>query len=195
MNPQETRRILFIANNQELQNGLLRSLTIAQTDVLVQYNRPMFFDYFAPFQCHKVHFHNPNHVDSCWGFSEKGEPEIDYVNQAYRTLCFGVVDATPIRIRAYYQNLSSYADVLNMKCSDSRIRNYPAGGFPSAGFSTVVFFYVLNGIRTELTRSSLELMTVGFSGHYTRGHPWSGHDFSYEQDTYSALPNLQMLKA
>jgi hypothetical protein len=62
---------VFLANNHLLQPVRLE---VRPADILVQFNKAPFFDYFAPLECHKAHVFNANAEGSYWGFSPDGVP-------------------------------------------------------------------------------------------------------------------------
>jgi len=164
--------------------------------VVVQYNKPMFFDALAGFRTNKVHFHYPNHLNSCWGFTEDGAPECAYHQQQACSLTFAIANVVPSRIEPYFESIGAQAQraaiVLDRHVA---LHSYPAGKMPSCGFISVSYFRFLNWVRSRQNRPRFGLIMIGFTGNYKPGTNWVGHDFAFEQQVYSTWLDLERLTA
>jgi hypothetical protein len=189
-------RALFVANNEDISPTVFQALDLKASDIVVQYNKPMFFDALAGIQCHKVHFVYPNHLNSAWGFAEDGTPELDYAAQERTRLTFMVATVIPGRIRPYLDGLGEAAQSMSILLDrNGAMHSYPPGKLPSGGFVSVSFFRFLNWVRNRRNSSPMQLITLGFTGQYKPGTFWNGHDFRFEQQCYGTWLDLHRLNA
>lgn len=198
------KRVVFLANNPNVASALLNGLALSEEDVLVQYNTPMFFDIFARRLCHKVHMFSQKHWGYCWGFTDTGAPNRDYVGQDFASLTFFMLRRVPELLCPYLQSVSDRATVALISNADVPLYctlgqcgeheyNYPTGKTPSAGFSSINVFRFINWLRYLRSVPRAELVAIGFTGVYQSGYPWEGHDFSYEQCAYTGWLDLTVL--
>jgi hypothetical protein len=192
----EIRRVVFLANNADIAVSSIAELNPGGGDVVVQYNKPMFFDALAGYRCHKMQFLYPDHRHSCHGFTEDGKPDMDYAAQDYSTLTFAIANVVPKCLEPYFASLEHKAQHLAI-VPDRHIalHTYPAGKLPSGGFISVGYFRTLNWVRKKRALPALELVTVGFTGSYRPGTGWVGHDFGFEQLVYRTWLDLRRLAA
>jgi hypothetical protein len=186
----EIERVFLIANNRDLSPSVIESWNLGDSDVVVQYNRPVHFDMLARRKCHKLHFYYPNER-ACWGFTDDGQPEEDYHLQAFRSLTFAMANVIPRRVWPYLQSLDGTAHAMAViPARHVILHQYPAGRLPSCGFISVGFFRFLHWIRRQQARPELELFLAGFTGIYPPGIAWAGHDFTFEQAVYGTWTDL-----
>jgi hypothetical protein len=192
----DIRRVFFIANNGEIEKSVFEKCAPGPTDVVVQYNKPIFFDTLSAYKCHKLHFFYPNHLNSCWGFTADGTPEVDYSAQQSCSLTFAVANVIPNMIDPYCQSLGDRVPRMALVLDRHvPLHNYPVGRMPSSGFITIRFFRFLSWLRTRQNRPGLQLIPIGFTGRYSAGTGWNGHDFEFEQKVYDTWLDLQRLSA
>jgi hypothetical protein len=186
-------RVFFIANNPDICIDIVREWHLSDRDVVVQFNRPQHFRELAAYRCHKVHFHNRNRLNSCWGFSIAGEPECDITGQEMASLTFATTDFIPAQIGAYLDGLRPKYHRFTVAVRDIALFCYPSGKLPSAGFTLVSFFRTLNWLRIQTDRSPMRLTIFGFTGLYSGNRRWSGHDFGFEQAAYRTWLDIERL--
>lgn len=191
----EVSRVFFIANNREIDRSIFDRWGLCEADIVVQYNKAFFLEALAQYSCHKVHFHYPNRK-TCWGFTEDGAPERPYESQKFSSLTFAVVDGMPPPVARYFRGISALAQCMAIKPHIHQAAfSYPDGRVPSCGFVSISFFRFLAWIRRTLSRPSLELNLVGFTGRYSPGKAWDGHDFAFEQRVYDTWLDLKRIAA
>jgi hypothetical protein len=189
----EISRVFLIANNKDIAVRVFESLNLGANDIVVQYNKALFFATLAGYSCHKLHFFSP-HIRSCWGFTDEARPELDYDAQQCCSLTFAVAHWIPSSVRPYFEGLNGRARHMAI-VPDRHIALYcyPAGKSPSAGFMAVGFFRSLNWIRRQRGCRPLEISMLGFTGVYAPGKAWQGHDFAFEQKVYDTWLDLRRL--
>lgn len=179
-------RAFFVANNSETECTIFQTLDLQSTDIIVQFNKPRFFNALAPFRSHKLHVLNRNNLNSCWGFSEDGTPEIDYVAQECTALTFAIAGEMPSCLKPYRDKSSEKATWMSQPLNSYILPyHFPKGTLPSVGFASVAYFRFLNWLRHSMQLDEMELYLIGFTGIYRSGRAWSGHDFAFEQTVYS----------
>jgi hypothetical protein len=188
-------RAVFIANNPEIDPSIFETWNLNERDVVIQYNKPVFFDALARYTCHKLHFHYPN-IKSCWGFTDEGRPDHEYCSQTFCSLTFAVLNGIPAPVEQYFKECNGNARRMAiLPQAHTTLYSYPFGKLPSCGFASVCFMRYLNWIRQMQGIRPIELVMVGFTGQYGPGRAWSGHDFDFEQRAYDTWLELRRLSA
>lgn len=189
------QRAFLIANNPSIDCHVFERFQLGRHDLLVEFNRAIFFDTFAAVSCHKLHFHNRNHLGSCWGFKPNGQPERDLGAQECEGLTFATTDFIPPIIHDYLDTLDRQVHRLAISAGDIPLYCYPQHKMPSAGFTALSFLRGINWIRQCQHDKPLELTIVGFTGVYPPGKAWCGHHFAFEQYSYRSWLDVRMLDA
>jgi hypothetical protein len=188
-------RAVFIANNPDIDSSMFETWNLSERDIVIQYNKPVFFDALARYASHKLHFHYPN-IKSCWGFTDEGKPDHEYCEQTFCSLTFAVLNGVPAPVEQYFKECNGKARRMAiLPQAHTTLYSYPLGKLPSCGFASVCFMRYLNWIRQMQGIQLLELVMVGFTGQYGPGRAWSGHDFDFEQRVYNTWLDLRRIAA
>jgi hypothetical protein len=188
----DRERVIFIANNPEIDEADIVALDIQPDDTLIQFNKAPFFEICREAHCHKIHVFNYG-AGKWWGFSSEAEPNHDYMSQKSQsiTLLFRNYFSPEIKSFLKARRETTIGGVLNLKHIPQNI--YPEGKAPSIGFVTVLYFRYINNLRFLEGLRPLKLVLLGFSGKYPSGKSWSGHDFKFEQKNYDTWLDLSRL--
>jgi len=185
------KRVVFVANNPNISDETSKLINLDATDVLVQFNKALFFDVFSSFLCYKVHVFNANGEGSYWGFDREGLPQRDYTRQAASELMFLFTSWLSDGARLYLNSISDVGDWSIMyKQWEPSLYIYPAKMKPSVGFQAVSYFNVVNLLRVLHGKERFKLELVGFTGVYPPGAAWALHDFTFEQKVYETWLDL-----
>jgi len=184
-------KAIFIANNPLISPEIASALDISEDDIVVQFNKAMFFDLFSSLLCHKTLVFNENSDGSYWGFTKSGIPERDYLAQAAREISIYFTRSMREAAKAYLITLTgdAYGGIIE-KSWEAPLYAYPKDAVSSVGFKTLQFFRLLNNLRILSQKKPIRLVLVGFAGMPYQKAAWGYHDFEYEQKVYDTWLDL-----
>lgn len=190
------RRVILVANNSECGPSKQMLASIADADLIVQYNSCYHYKSFKELNCRKlIVFRGDGYSGSSFGFSRKvktfshlnGEPRAEGVSILF-------VDNIPHfgkAPRGLTRVLREPGTCAFLDTSEAIFETYPMpqgaeGAGPSTGFATLnLFLRAREGLRHEAGRE-FEIVLCGFRD-APNSQLWGGHNWAYERDFVSGL--------
>lgn len=190
------RRVILVANNSECGPSKQLLATIADADLIVQYNRCYHYELFKELNCRKLFvFRGDGYSGSSFGFSRKvktfshlnGKPRGEGVSILF-------VDNIPHfgnAPRGLKRVLRNPGTCAFFDTSEAIFETYPTpqgveGAGPSTGFATLnLFLQAREGLWREAGRE-FEIVLCGFRD-ASSSQLWGGHNWAYERDFVSGL--------
>lgn len=177
------QNIYVIANNSWLSRSILCAIKPSKTDVVVQFNACMHYNYFKNSVCVKFYiFRQDDQSDRFWGFDLachriSGEPgRVNCVFVFNREIDRRVVEKSLIRIADVFDECSMVADG-GAPQSFEAVYDPSSGGriSPTTGYLSLRLIFEC----IQVTQSRAKLIAVGFSGNPIS--LWSGHQMDHER--------------
>jgi len=187
-------RVILVANNPNTSPQTLLGLNITKNDVVVQFNKCIFFDALDEVSCHKVFLFNLSKDNNHFGFDGGGKPERNYASGNFERLSYLFPYRIADRVQPAAEALAHTADVAVFDPGAARVPlPLPPGKAPSAGYKMLCLFHHLNTLRQKEGHAPAPILAVGFNPAQVTGHPsiHEIHDFSYEQETAFSWPEVR----
>jgi hypothetical protein len=188
------RRAIFVANNPDVNEAAFDRLKIDESDIVIQFNKSIFYQAIKKIKCLKVHVFNFNKDEDWWGFSNNKSIDERYLQQSSSGIILIFTRWMAEYIKNYLTENSCLVrgTILNPDWRPLHY-GYTPDKFPSAGFEILNLFRDINTIRYFCNEPTIQLVEIGFSGIYPPT-TWSGHDFAFEQKVYATWLDLKRLK-
>lgn len=187
------RRFVLIANDERVTPAAMQGLGLTPSDVLVQFNKAMHLDSFADVACHKMFVFQRNGKGFYWGFDSAGRIGQDVFKQAYASLTVVFTMKIIDLVRPFIDSVPPDCAVLCFSPRRLPLFAVPAGKVPSVGFVSLSYLHHVNYIRELNGMAATEIVTLGFTGSYSRVKVFQGHDFGFEQATIATWPDVTRL--
>lgn len=189
----ECRRFVLIANDERIAPEAADRLDLRRSDVLIQFNKAIHFGLFAGTACHKAFVFQKNGKGFYWGFHSDGRLAFDVSAQRWASLTLVFTMRLVEFARPFLATAPADAKVICFKPSRLPLFAVPEGKVPSVGFITLSYLHHLNYVRELNSLPAVPIVTLGFTGSYSRVKVFQGHDFAFEQAVMATWPDLDRL--
>ena len=189
----ECRRFVLIANDERITPAGLARLELRPADVLVQFNKAMHFAALADAPCHKAFVFQKNGKGFYWGFDSAGRLGFDVLNQRRASLTLVFTMRIIDLVEPFIESVAQDAKVLCFRPGRLPLFATPEGSVASVGFITLSYFHHLNYVRELNGVPAAQIVTLGFTGEYSRRKVFQGHDFRFEQAVMSTWADVTRL--
>jgi hypothetical protein len=187
------RRFVLIANDERISPAVAERLELTPADVLVQFNKAMLFGAFAPVPCHKMFVFQKNGRGFYWGLDSAGRPGFDVFNQASASLTLVFTMRIIDLVQPFIGSAPPDTTILCFKPGRLPLFAMPEGKVASVGFITLSYLHHLNCVRELNGLNPARIVTLGFTGSYSRVKAFQGHDFGFEQAVIATWPDVLRL--
>jgi hypothetical protein len=171
-------RVLVLANNRALAREQVAALGPGPDDLLVQFNRPCFFETFAPRRCHKLYFFT-RQAATHFGFTAEGRPCFPLLGESASSRGFVFCGLGMDYLSPFLAELPSDAAAFHLARKRALAPWYAHGRMPSTGFAALLLLLAARERRRRRGGRTAPVQLVGFTGFVP--FAWPGHDWWFEQ--------------
>jgi hypothetical protein len=187
------RRFVLVANDERVEPEAVERLDLHPSDVVVQFNKAMHAPRFADFPGHKVFVFQKNGRGFYWGFDSEGRLGFDPFGEPRASLTLVFTMRMIDLVRPFVEALPEEVKVMCFRPRAVPLFATPEGKVASVGFITLSYLHHLNMMRELNGLRAVKLVTLGFTGVYSRPKVFQGHDFAYEQAVIATWPDVRRL--